>query len=130
MIGKGIAEGAEVIVDGRGKSVKGFESGSFVHPTVLSGLHPQGEVIRTEIFGPVLGMVHLNTVEDAIDLVNGGQYGNMACLFTSSGSAAREVPPRCGCREYRDQHWSGRADGIFPIQRMEGQLFRHITWAG
>src|SRR6185436_13034488 len=56
LIGKGISEGAEVIVDGRGKSVKGFESGSFVDPTVLSGLHPQGEVIKTEIFGPVLGM--------------------------------------------------------------------------
>jgi len=89
-IGKGVAEGAEVIVDGRGKSVKGYESGSFLHPTVLSGLHPEGEVIKTEIFGPVLGMVHLNTVEDAIELVNSGQYGNMACLFTGSGAAARK----------------------------------------
>jgi len=89
-IGKGIAEGAEVIVDGRGKSVKSYEGGSFVHPTVLSGLHPQGEVIKTEIFGPVLGMVHLNTVEEAIELVNSGQYGNMACLFTGSGAAARK----------------------------------------
>ena len=61
-----------------------------MYPTVLSGLHPQGEVIKTEIFGPVLGMVHLNTVEEAIDLVNSGQYGNMACLFTSSGAAARK----------------------------------------
>lgn len=90
LIGKGIAEGAEIIVDGRGKSVKGYEGGSFVHPTVLSGLRPEGEVIKTEIFGPVLGMVHLNTVEDAIDLVNSGQYGNMACLFTGSGAAARK----------------------------------------
>jgi len=90
LIGKGIAEGAEAVVDGRGKSVKGYEGGSFVHPTVLSGLQPQGEVIKTEIFGPVLGMVHLDTVEEAITLVNSGAYGNMACLFTSSGAAARK----------------------------------------
>jgi malonate-semialdehyde dehydrogenase (acetylating)/methylmalonate-semialdehyde dehydrogenase len=46
--------------------------------------------MKTEIFGPVLGMVHLNTVEEAIDLVNSGKYGNMACLFTGSGAAARK----------------------------------------
>jgi malonate-semialdehyde dehydrogenase (acetylating)/methylmalonate-semialdehyde dehydrogenase len=90
LIGKGIAEGAVAVVDGRGKSVKGYEGGSFVHPTVLSGVPPQGEIIKTEIFGPVLGMVHLDTVEEAITLVNSGQYGNMACLFTSSGAAARK----------------------------------------
>ena len=90
LIGKGVEEGAVAVVDGRGKTVKGFEGGSFVHPTVLSGIHPQGEIIKTEIFGPVLGMVHLDSVEEAIALINSGQYGNMACLFTSSGAAARK----------------------------------------
>lgn len=90
LIAKGVSEGAELVVDGRGKTVGGYEGGSFLHPTLLCGLNPQGEVIRTEIFGPVLGMVHLDTVEDAIELVNSGQYGNMACLFTSSGAAARK----------------------------------------
>ncbi len=89
LIAEGIAEGAAPVVDGRGKTVMGYESGSFVHPTVLSGLNPEGKIIGTEIFGPVLGMVHLDTVEQAIELVNRGQYGNMACLFTSSGAAAR-----------------------------------------
>ncbi|MCB9135907.1 MAG: CoA-acylating methylmalonate-semialdehyde dehydrogenase [Anaerolineales bacterium] len=90
LIARGVSEGAELVVDGRGKAVGGYEGGSFLHPTLLCGLNPQGEVIRTEIFGPVLGMVHLDTVEDAIELVNSGQYGNMACLFTSSGAAARK----------------------------------------
>lgn len=89
MVAKGVAEGAAAVVDGRGRSVTGYERGNFVLPTVLSGLKPEGEVIRTEIFGPVLGLVHLDTVDEAIDLVNSGQYGNMACLFTSSGAAAR-----------------------------------------
>jgi malonate-semialdehyde dehydrogenase (acetylating) / methylmalonate-semialdehyde dehydrogenase len=90
LIAKGIAEGASAVVDGRGKTVRGYERGSFVHPTVLSGLPPQGEVMQTEIFGPVLGLVHLDTVEEAVALVNNSSYGNMACLFTSSGAAARQ----------------------------------------
>jgi malonate-semialdehyde dehydrogenase (acetylating)/methylmalonate-semialdehyde dehydrogenase len=90
LIEKGVAEGAELLVDGRDKSVPGFEEGSFVHPTLLAGLDPKGEVARTEIFGPVLGLMHVDSVEAAIELVNSGEYGNMACLFTTSGAAARQ----------------------------------------
>ena len=90
LIDMGTQEGAMILVDGRNKIVSEYESGSFVHPTILSDLNTTGEIIKTEIFGPVLGMVHLDTVEEAIDLVNSGQYGNMACLFTSSGAAARK----------------------------------------
>jgi malonate-semialdehyde dehydrogenase (acetylating) / methylmalonate-semialdehyde dehydrogenase len=90
LIEKGMAEGASALVDGRGKTVRGYERGSFIHPTVLGEIPLQGELIKTEIFGPVLGLVHLDTVEEAIALVNSGQYGNMACLFTSSGAAARK----------------------------------------
>ena len=49
-----------------------------------------GEIIKTEIFGPVMGTLHIDSVEEAIALVNRGAYGNMACLFTSSGAAARK----------------------------------------
>ncbi|MCK4725670.1 MAG: aldehyde dehydrogenase family protein, partial [Anaerolineales bacterium] len=48
------------------------------------------EIVRTEIFGPVLGLIHVDTLDDAIALVNSSGYGNMACLFTSSGAAARK----------------------------------------
>lgn len=90
LIGSGIAEGACAIVDGRGKAVSGYERGNFVLPTVLSNVNPAGEIFKTEIFGPVLGLVHLESVEDAIALVNSGKYGNSASLFTSSGAAARK----------------------------------------
>ncbi len=52
-------------------------------------MNPHGELARTEIFGPVLSLIHAQTIDEAIDLVNAGSYGNMACLFTSSGQAAR-----------------------------------------
>ncbi len=90
IIATGIEEGAQILVDGRGKQVAGYETGNFILPTVISELNTASEVLKTEIFGPVLGMVHLDTVESAIELVNSSEYGNMACLFTSSGAAARK----------------------------------------
>jgi malonate-semialdehyde dehydrogenase (acetylating)/methylmalonate-semialdehyde dehydrogenase len=89
LIQKGADEGAGVLVDGRGAKIKGYESGSFVRPTILSDVPRGGEVAHTEIFGPVLGMIHLNSIDEAIELVNSGEYGNQASLFTSSGNAAR-----------------------------------------
>jgi malonate-semialdehyde dehydrogenase (acetylating)/methylmalonate-semialdehyde dehydrogenase len=90
LIGEGEAEGARVLVDGRGVEVPGYEGGFFVRPTVLADVPAQGDTFKTEIFGPVLGLLHVATIEEAIALVNSGQYGNMACLFTSSGAAARK----------------------------------------
>lgn len=90
LIGKGLREGAGVAVDGRGTVIDGYEQGSFVRPTVLVDVPPESEIAATEIFGPVLSTVHVNTVDEAIELVNSGQYGNQASLFTSSGAAARK----------------------------------------
>jgi malonate-semialdehyde dehydrogenase (acetylating)/methylmalonate-semialdehyde dehydrogenase len=89
LIGLGIQEGAAIPVDGRGAQVQGYEGGYFVRPTILSDVPPGSEIAKTEIFGPVLSLMHVNTVDDAIELVNSGQYGNQASLFTSSGNAAR-----------------------------------------
>jgi len=89
LIGLGAKEGASLPVDGRGVSIKGYESGSFVRPTILADVPRGSEIAKTEIFGPVLSLMHVDTVDDAIELINSGQYGNQASLFTSSGSAAR-----------------------------------------
>jgi len=89
LIGVGVRDGAGLPVDGRGAVISGYEKGYFVRPTIMTDVIPGSEVARTEIFGPVLGMIHVNTIDDAIALVNTGQYGNQACIFTSSGNAAR-----------------------------------------
>jgi malonate-semialdehyde dehydrogenase (acetylating) / methylmalonate-semialdehyde dehydrogenase len=89
LIGLGIREGAAIPVDGRGAHVQGYDGGYFVRPTILSDVPRGSEIAKTEIFGPVLSLMHVNTVDDAIELVNSGQYGNQASLFTSSGNAAR-----------------------------------------
>jgi malonate-semialdehyde dehydrogenase (acetylating)/methylmalonate-semialdehyde dehydrogenase len=90
LIQQGIDEGAKAIVDGRKPLIKGYEQGSFVRPTLLQDVRPDSAIARTEIFGPVLGMLHVETIEEAIALVNSGHWGNMACLFTNSGAAARK----------------------------------------
>ena len=90
LIQQGVEEGANLLVDGRKPKISGYEQGNFIRPTILENVDPAGEIARTEIFGPVLSLIHLDSIEDAIALVNSGQYGNMACLFTSSGAAARK----------------------------------------
>ena len=89
LIGTATNEGARMVVDGRGRTVKDHPRGSFVGPTLLRGVSPSDTIAATEIFGPVLGLIEVSDVDEAIRLVNSGPYGNMACLFTSSGAAAR-----------------------------------------
>jgi malonate-semialdehyde dehydrogenase (acetylating)/methylmalonate-semialdehyde dehydrogenase len=90
LIGRAINDGARAVIDGRNTTIPKFEKGSFLRPTILEGLPAAGEVMRTEIFGPVLALHHVDSIDDAIALVNSGEYGNMACLFTSSGASARK----------------------------------------
>ncbi|MCL1473349.1 CoA-acylating methylmalonate-semialdehyde dehydrogenase [Argonema antarcticum] len=90
LIQKGIDEGATALVDGRHPNISGYEKGNFIKPTILQNVNPKSEIARTEIFGPVLGLIHLDTIDDAIALVNSSEWGNMACLFTTSGAAARK----------------------------------------
>ncbi len=90
LIGIGASEGAGVPVDGRGTVIKGYEGGSFVRPTILTDVQPGSEIWKTEIFGPVLSLMHVNTIDEAIALTNSHVYGNQASLFTSSGAAARK----------------------------------------
>jgi malonate-semialdehyde dehydrogenase (acetylating)/methylmalonate-semialdehyde dehydrogenase len=90
LIARGVSDGANAIVDGRAATVPGFERGNFLRPTVLADVDPRSELARTEVFGPVLSVMRAKTVEDAIDIINTSPYGNMACLFTASGAAARQ----------------------------------------
>lgn len=90
LIAKGINEGARALVDGRNARISGYEQGNFVLPTILENVDPHGDIARTEIFGPVLSLTHVQTIDEAIALVNSASYGNMACLFTTSGASARK----------------------------------------
>jgi malonate-semialdehyde dehydrogenase (acetylating) / methylmalonate-semialdehyde dehydrogenase len=89
LIGAGEQQGAKVTVDGRGLEVPGYEDGFFVGPTVIDRVTTEMDVYREEIFGPVLSVVRMDTVDDAIKLINSNPYGNGTAIFTGSGEAAR-----------------------------------------
>jgi malonate-semialdehyde dehydrogenase (acetylating)/methylmalonate-semialdehyde dehydrogenase len=89
LIGTGEKQGAKVLIDGRNSRVPKHDSGNFVRPTILDGLPTSSDLVDTEIFGPVLSLVHVDSIDQALDFLNRSAYGNQASLFTSSGSAAR-----------------------------------------
>lgn len=90
IITKGEQDGVKILVDGRGRQVSGYDDGFWMFPTVLDDVDPRSDLAHTEIFGPVLSLMHVETVEDAIKLVNDRAFGNMASIFTNSGSVARK----------------------------------------
>jgi malonate-semialdehyde dehydrogenase (acetylating) / methylmalonate-semialdehyde dehydrogenase len=94
LIASGIAEGAELMLDGRQSAISGFENGFFVGPTILGRVQPTMEVYREEIFGPVLSVLQTDALDEAIALINSNPYGNGTAVFTSSGEAAREFQRR------------------------------------
>ena len=89
LIAAGERQGAKVLLDGRNAKVPGYESGNFVKPTILDNLPATSELADTEIFGPVLSLVHANDMDEALAFLERSPFGNQASLFTSSGAAAR-----------------------------------------
>jgi len=89
LIDKGVGEGAKPVVDGRNTKIPNHENGNFVKPTVLDGLPSSSQLAHTEIFGPVLSLVHASSMDEAMEFLSRSPYGNQASLFTTSGAAAR-----------------------------------------
>ncbi|ARP80870.1 methylmalonate-semialdehyde dehydrogenase (CoA acylating) [Bordetella genomosp. 8] len=89
LIQHGVEEGAELLLDGRGIQVSGFEQGNFVGPTIFGGVRGDMKIYTEEIFGPVLCVTGVDTLEDAVDFINANPNGNGVALFTQDGGAAR-----------------------------------------
>lgn len=88
------ADGAEVMVDGRAVLVKGYEEGFYVGGTLIDYVTPEMDSYREEIFGPVLQVVRVQTMQEAMDLIDAHEYGNGTCIFTRDGEAARYFSDR------------------------------------
>ncbi|MET0274564.1 MAG: CoA-acylating methylmalonate-semialdehyde dehydrogenase [Phenylobacterium sp.] len=86
----GADEGAELVVDGRGFSLQGYEKGFFIGPSLFDNVKPDMRTYQEEIFGPVLQIVRAETFEEAVALPSQHQYGNGVAIFTRNGRAARE----------------------------------------
>jgi malonate-semialdehyde dehydrogenase (acetylating) / methylmalonate-semialdehyde dehydrogenase len=89
-IAQGVSEGAKLELDGRNPVIAGYEKGNFIAPTIFSDVKPGMRIYDEEIFGPVLVIVNVDTLDDAIALVNANPYGNGTGIFTQSGAVARK----------------------------------------
>lgn len=94
LIGSAEKEGANLVLDGRSVAVEGFPNGNWVGPTIIDGVKPGMQVYDTEIFGPVLSVVEVPTMQDALDLIANEPHGNGTAVFTSSGATARAFSQR------------------------------------
>jgi malonate-semialdehyde dehydrogenase (acetylating)/methylmalonate-semialdehyde dehydrogenase len=90
----GVKEGAELLLDGREIKIKGHENGFFVGPTIFDKVTSDMKIAQEEIFGPVIPIVRVNTLDEAIDIIHANPYGNASSIFTSSGKSAREYQYR------------------------------------
>lgn len=88
-IDRGESEGATLLVDGRHYQVPGYEEGFYVGGTLFDHVTPEMTIYREEIFGPVLSMMRVSSLNDALELINAHEFGNGCAIFTSDGEAAR-----------------------------------------
>ncbi len=119
-------EGAELVVDGRGFKMQGYEKGFFIGPSLFDNVKPEMKTYHEEIFGPVLQIVRAETLEEAIELPSKHQYGNGVAIFTRNGRAAREFAVEGQCRHGRHQRADPGAGRLPHLRRLEALgLRRH-----
>lgn len=90
LIQSGIDQGAKVVLDGRDLVVPGYEKGNFVGPTVIDRVTPDMDCYKEEIFGPVLVSLEVDSLDEAVKLINSNPYGNGTAIFTTNGATARK----------------------------------------
>ncbi|MFD0978701.1 CoA-acylating methylmalonate-semialdehyde dehydrogenase [Tropicimonas aquimaris] len=94
LVESGVAQGADLVVDGRGFSLQGYEDGFFVGPSFFDKVTPEMDIYKEEIFGPVLSQVRTDSYEEALNLVIDNPYGNGTAIFTADGDTARDFAHR------------------------------------
>ncbi len=129
-IEKGLAEGAELILDGRGIQVAGYPDGYFLGPTIFDTVQPKMVIAREEIFGPVLGIIPVADLDEAISIINDLPYGNAASLFTSSGKSTREFKYRVNCGNIGINIGIAAPIATFPFSGMKDSFFGDLHGQG
>lgn len=138
LIATGVEDGADLLLDGRDVSVDGHEGGTFLGPTVFGNVTPEMTIVREEIFGPVLGLVPVADLDEAIETLNRSDFGNAASLFTSRGADARAVRHRADVGNLGVNagtaapmaffHFGGRKDSFFGDLHAQGDdMIRFYT---
>jgi malonate-semialdehyde dehydrogenase (acetylating) / methylmalonate-semialdehyde dehydrogenase len=128
-IEKGLDEGARLVRDGRKDSCTKSE-GNFLGPTIFDNVSPQMKIAREEIFGPVLSVVRVNSMEEALHVIQGSQYGNASSIFTRSGKTAREFVAKAQTGMVGVNVGVPAPTAIFPFAGWRGSFFGDLHALG
>jgi malonate-semialdehyde dehydrogenase (acetylating)/methylmalonate-semialdehyde dehydrogenase len=128
---RGSSEGAKLVRDGREYHTrsKEYQNGFYLGPTIFDQLDQDMSIAREEIFGPVASVLSsIESLDEAIESINENTYfGNMACIFTSSGWIARKFRREVKCWKYRNQSWSCSARCKLSFRRSKGIFLRSFA---
>jgi len=130
-IDHGVREGAKLLLDGRGLKVKGYPNGYWLGPTIFGDCRADMKIVQDEIFGPVLCLLAVDGLDDALEIIHKSKYGNAASIFTNSGAAARKFRYEVGCGNLGINigvaapmaffHFSGLKDSFFGDLHAQGR---------
>ena len=123
LIAEGVKEGAELVVDGRGLELQGYERGFFLGGSLFDRVTKDMTIYKTEIFGPVLCVVRAGSYDEAADLVNSHEYGNGTAIFTRDGDTARDFAADRG-RHGRHQRADPGSGRLSLLRRLEAVAVR------
>jgi malonate-semialdehyde dehydrogenase (acetylating)/methylmalonate-semialdehyde dehydrogenase len=129
-IEKGIQEGAKLILDGRNIKVAEYPGGFYIGPTIFDGVHPEMTIAKEEIFGPVVSIIRVNTLDDGLKLIEKSEYGNAACLYTTNGKTAREFKYRAVASMMGINLGIAAPMSFFPFGGAKGSFFGDIKGHG
>lgn len=129
-IEKGVAEGGRLVLDGRDPGVEGYPNGYFVGPTIFENVTPDMTIAREEIFGPVVSLIKIKGLEDAISIIEASPYGNEACIYTQSGKTAREFKYRVQAGNIGINVGVAAAMAYFPFAGRKDSFFGDLHGQG
>jgi malonate-semialdehyde dehydrogenase (acetylating)/methylmalonate-semialdehyde dehydrogenase len=129
-IGKGLAEGARLVVDGRRPAGTPPAGGYFLGPTIFDGVRPEMAIAREEIFGPVLSVVRTGSLDEAIAIANRSRFGNAASIFTRSGATARRFRTRIEAGMVGINVGVAAPMAYFPFAGWKGSFFGDLHATG
>jgi malonate-semialdehyde dehydrogenase (acetylating)/methylmalonate-semialdehyde dehydrogenase len=129
-IEKGLEEGAHLVLDGRELEVQGLQKGYFLGPTIFAEVNSEMAIARDEIFGPVLGVIHVDDFDEALDVIHSSPYGNAASIFTQSGGWAREFKYRVQAGNIGINIGIAAPIASFPFSGMKDSFFGDLHGQG
>jgi malonate-semialdehyde dehydrogenase (acetylating)/methylmalonate-semialdehyde dehydrogenase len=130
MIDSGVEEGAELLLDGRDIKVPGYEKGFFIGPTVFDKVKPEMKIASEEIFGPVIPIIHVEDLDEALAIIDANRYGNASSIFTSSGKTAREYQYRVKAGNIGINIGVAAPIATFPFSGMKDSFFGDLHGQG